>query len=941
MNVFEPDGLRALSEDALGRLAQTEWGPVVIRDQNRRLLWAPPEYKDRCAAFSERNGTDCSNCHSHKRWENMCRIVCCVHGQEKAEAKIIVAGTLAGYAPAGEHQRGRLGKRNLPACSAKQIKILKRRLHLESWMWWPVLGQVAHTIQIEAELARAERIRLAAEKKLRDIGTAGEAVEVVFDALRRVFGECDIIFYWRQDTGVLKRYRVIGKHQSLVPGEISDREGHVGWVVENREPFYVPDLTNEPSMGPKFHQPSADEPYLSVISFPVFVPSPSMNNMSIGVIQLCGFRKAMFPLHLHAIAQSIVSSGNLHAARLRFKVPAETPAVGREPLERWRRELVGILQEALEDRGKALTCKRHLREVAVGTALAISGARNASLRWASSDGNHLRFVASDGEGWIDAIKEKIYGKDDGSTGIYVLNTGQAAYIADTEDPHLPYRETFTETKCLAVFPIRERGKTVAVLSADGRVANSFSEEVREALSVLVSEFEASNDAIVVIEHGLIRSLEQTLVVSGLNQFAFEALRVVGRLFETGACSIITRGTEASGEDLVLQGSTSEIRGAGKLEFVDDIGIELARKVPAERGPHRTELRGHPCLAAPISMPGRVGAVISLIGRQQDSPNQPKKLFSAEDETLLAQIGSWMQEMLESYFVTTTADAIARKGKEEAHQAQRLLLAVGLESLGHALAQLVLIQSNAVSVHFRLLQKDESLRLAGSAGMYSGFLQESRANHAGISAQAIRLHEEMWACDVLSDDRWKAPLAELRKRLNVTGPLWIQSSCCVFLRSAEKGAILGTMVVDWREKQTFSPEQKHGLASLAANSTRLFERSLRERENAERLGRQVRMLADLSGIAEEYATKGNLPGLLDSILQTAKDKAGMGDGTIRLRNEETGKWELRAPAQPESAVAQRGRNRVAAPRYGCCRTSPGKRPLHLQTLPQLSRRMPRR
>ena len=84
MNVFEPDGLRALSEDALGRLAQTEWGPVVIRDQNRRLLWAPPEYKDRCAAFSERNGTDCSNCHSHKRWENMCRIVCCVHGQEKA-----------------------------------------------------------------------------------------------------------------------------------------------------------------------------------------------------------------------------------------------------------------------------------------------------------------------------------------------------------------------------------------------------------------------------------------------------------------------------------------------------------------------------------------------------------------------------------------------------------------------------------------------------------------------------------------------------------------------------------------------------------------------------------------------------------------------------------------------------------------------------------------
>jgi signal transduction histidine kinase len=900
MNVLEPDGLGALSHEDLGRLAQTEWGPVIIRDQHRRLLWAPEGYKDRCGAFSARRGMDCSNCHLRKPVEGTCRILCCAHGQEKAESQICLSGALAGYVSAGERQRGKLGKKSLPKRAKRQTKILRSGVPLEPWLWWPVLAQVAHTIQIEVEISRAERLRLAAEKKFRNIGSSGEAVETVFDALRDLFGECDIIFYRRQDTGVLRRHRVRGKHQALMPGEISDRAGHVGWVVENGEPYYVPDLSREPAKGPRFHQPSLEVPYHSAISFPVFVPTPPMNTMSLGVIQICGFKTFMFPFHLHAVCQSIISSGNLHAARLQFKAPAENLVVGREPLQRWRRELVSILEEALEDRGKALTFKRRLREVVVEIALAISGARNASLRWASSDGNHLRFVASTGEGWIDAVKELIYSKDDGSTGIYVLNTGQAAYIPDTQHPNLPYREIFSGTNCLAVFPIRERGKTVAVLSVDGATAHAFSDEIREALMVLVSEFEASNDAIVVIEHGLIRSLEQTLVVSGLRQFAFEASRVIGRLFETGACSIITRGTEASGGDLVLQGTTSEIRGAGELEFVDDIGIELARKVMAEGGPHRTELHGHPCLAAPISMRGGVRAVISLIGRQQDGPHQPKKLFSAEDETLLAQIGSWMQEMLESYFLTTAADAIARKGKEESHHAQRLLLAVGLESLGHALAQLVLIQTNAVSVHFRLVQQDGSLRLAGSAGMYSGFLQESRTNDAGISAQAIRNQEEMWACDVPSDDRWKSPLAELRNRLELTGSLWIQSSCCIFLRSPDSGTIFGTLVVDWREKQALDSEQKQGLASLAANSARLFEKSLRERENAERLSRQVRIMADLSGIAEEYATNGNLPGLLASILKTATDKTGM-HGSIRLKNEETGKWILHAPEYPESGL----------------------------------------
>ena len=80
------------------------------------------------------------------------------------------------------------------------------------------------------------------------------------------------------------------------------------------------------------------------------------------------------------------------------------------------------------------------------------------------------------------------------------------------------------------------------------------------------------EALVVIEHGLIRSLERTLILSGgMEHFARMASELIGRLFRAEACSIFT----TQGDEICQEGTTAEIRGHGNLESVNRIGMGLA------------------------------------------------------------------------------------------------------------------------------------------------------------------------------------------------------------------------------------------------------------------------------------------------------------------------------------------------------------------------------
>jgi signal transduction histidine kinase len=751
---------------------------------------------------------------------------------------------------------------------------------------------MAREIGMRAEIARAERIRQRTVRQLFSAQAGRDGVAIVFDALRDLFGEHDVVLYMLLDTGVLHRLRARGRHQAYLHPQIPAMKGHAGWVAQHRESYYEPDVTAPRAGAPCFLQPVPEAPYLSAVSFPVLIPNPKTLGEAVGVLQICAFQKNAFPLHLHPFAQAIIDSASLHEYHAHRVFEARHPRPVSRSLNNWHEDLIQILQDALRNRSKALECRRSLCQAAATHFWKICGSWNASLRWVDADGG-LRFIACAGEGWTEALKKQYYRNDEGSTGAFAARTGSIAFVEDTRAPTLPYREIFPETRSVIAFPIKERDKVVAVLSADAREPRAFSPLVKRDAAFMCAEFEATLDALLVIEHGLIRSLEETLILSGgMERFASQASMLLGTLFGADACSIFTRQDGA----MAQQGALSEIRGHGKVESVDAIGMELARDVAESGALFRGRMQGHPCLAVPIKTQGIIRAVVCLIGRaleRQGKANSGE--FSAEDETFLEQVSEWLQEMLAGFFAMQEAGHLNRAAREKAESAQRLLTAEGIDSLGQALAELVLLETGAVGVHFRIPSREGGLRLCGSAGLYQQVLVEDRKVGTGVSSAVMEAGEALWADHAEGHSAWAGALMELRQRLRVD-QLWIRSSCGLPLK-ADDDTVIGTLVVDWREPQTFEVEQHQQLMELARRSARLFQRILREHETTTRLARQVNMAAEVREIAAEYARTQNLDDLLEGIRRMAIDQTGMEWGAIRLKNPESGKLVLHAPPAP--------------------------------------------
>lgn len=886
-----------LSASRLAELAHTQWGPVIIRNQDRRILWAPPGYQDYCREVSTQFGTSCHECIVNGKSRDKTRR--CRMGFERCEVEIMIGGRVAGsvsspdFVPPGLLAR-KLGKRKRRAW--------KRPRFAHPRDYSTVLDEVAKRIVVAADANRAEKIRRETQQEL-SIAARRDPISILFDAFRRLFGPIDVCLFVREDTGHLRKIREFAKRPGEMPAAVPEQHGYVGWAVRHDQPYYEPDLANPTRGGPKFCQTSRLEQYRSAWVIPLRIAISDSQPSSMGVLKLCSSERDAFPVHLQGTALAL----------LNFALPrSPAPEYGvHSVFADWREDVARIMQAAVRDRGRALQCKRDLIRSLTKEALKISGAWNTSLRWVNAQGD-LRFIACSGGGWTDERKQTIYSiSERDSTGAYVLNNRRPAYIEDVRIAPLPYRLVFPETKSVVAFPVILNGEAMGVLGADGDVPGAFPPEVRTKLELLVNEFQAALEALSVIERSLFRSLEGDLLLNeDFARFSLEASRLIRRMFEASICSIYPLGDlrRSAGID------ASEFRGGRQLDNSDGTIEHLAARVGTSSAPLRVMIDGIGCLGALVTARENARVAICLIGRESDGEAEAGQ-FSMEDETFLAQVSDVIRDILSRFFTDRTPPR--NQNSADIEQATQLLLADSVYSLGEVMAGRVLAETRASGAHFRLVDSaSHDLCLYGAAGLYSRLLPRSRPAGFGFSASAVAHGVAQWAPEVRGAPAWIESEEIFKTTFDVVPSDWVASACAVPLRI--DGEIVGALAIEWRDRQGFEPEQRESLEALAGRCSLLFNRVLRATRTAQRLDRQVKIIEELGKLGSEYATTRDLDRLLDGILTMAIEKTSMQVGTIRLKNVETGNLDLRAPRQPvpgqlreltESKVLSEGLNAV--------------------------------
>jgi signal transduction histidine kinase len=716
--------------------------------------------------------------------------------------------------------------------------------------------------------------------------TQADVFAAAHSALRQLLGEMDAVLYVREASGGFAVDRSISGIDCPERVSLQD-ENVVAWVARNATTSYCPDLSESPPFRHGFVQSEPQRPYRSIVTLSVPITGAAPG----AVIQCASLSSQAFSGIAIQSAEIVLALAGMRVHQIRTMHEQRLFALREFSSKTWQETVWEILAATQDKPERALDQKRILYRAFADEARRLAGAFVASVRLLNSQ-QQLRFVACSGDNWTEYLKRLVYTREEPSAGMSAVISDAPVYIDNAPAQENLHRRIFPSVKSVYALPFHEFGKPAGALSVDREVEHGFNQDLREQLLRLRNQFEIVLQFLAGIEQSLFQSLEMRLLESfDVAAFCRDAKRIVRQLLDTGDCEILlsTNGPSSlspvtdSAEELENPAVWSQIRFLSEQALAENAPQSRTTTVPVGTHPRRSSL----CLAqisdsqvsitcAPFRRPGCSGVV--TVWTETGSSG-----FGAEEETTLDQIASWIGGALAPIVRVQYEEKMRDDAEEQAAVAEKLLQSESVQSVATVLAEKILRDESAGSVHIRVPGEDPGeLDLAGAAGLYSKSLPPKRRAQDGISGLILNSGAPYWAEEVQADPLWGNALAWLRGNFGAEAAEWIKSACGLPL--AQDGRFLGTLLIDWRDKRSF-PEKER--VRLEAVGTEVAARI----DAVQRLENRLRDLRKVRHHALRFLSAQDTDAVLDLVLDAALELCQQQYGTIRTYRPDTDVWVL--------------------------------------------------
>jgi len=565
----------------------------------------------------------------------------------------------------------------------------------------------------------------------------------------------------------------------------------------------------------------------------------------------------------------------------------------------WRETATELTHREVAD-GIALAAARDkLYHALLDEAMRLTPARRGSVRLYDRQRHQAVFSVTAGDGWTEALVQKVYGDEEASACAHAVRTREL-YVIDDVALVADYRPLWDDVRSHVSIPIFRGEEVVAVLSLDACDRAAFDSNHCSSLRHLAAECSNLLARFVLFEIKWFDEFEYFITGESDEQSLCDgAIDRLKRLFGVLGCSIFllrpgsksftvasTTGIKLRSGELpayeIGEGLTGWVAQHGRTIRLRDTRnrTELARygedlewrNLWPEEAAELILSNRFGFLAAPLTAHNRVIGVLRLATKENGTD------FEVEDEILLDRVAGCLALRITGI----------RELEHVVKLNKRLAANLDLEAVCRVIFDEGLRLFGCDSGLIRLLDTESrNLKLALATGPLENFVPKIRGFGEGISGLVAKQRKERLVGDFRKDpellDAIESGGGPPREALLAR----ICSLACFPLVVEDQ--TVGTLVLSWPTPHTFAARELKLMRVLADRCALGIEAALMQRKIKGESERRMKYMSRLRDMFLGFARIRNSKALLDKVLQTALEAAKVHTGSIWLREQGSDIW----------------------------------------------------
>ncbi|MGA2269623.1 MAG: GAF domain-containing protein [Bryobacteraceae bacterium] len=561
----------------------------------------------------------------------------------------------------------------------------------------------------------------------------------------------------------------------------------------------------------------------------------------------------------------------------------------------WPSIVLELTRRKLSNGFDVAAAQHELYESLLQEAMRTTPAKRGSVRLCDRGCRHSTFYVTAGDGWTNAILQRVYKYDEPSAWAHVVRTGRPYLIEDVSGAG-DFQPLWPDVQSHVSVPISLGEEIAAVLSLDAFERSAFQSDHVSLLLRLTAECSNLLARFALLKvtwlHDLERFLARESDEKTLCDGAVDRLR---NLVGVSGCSIFLI---RPGSDTLTLAATTGIK-----QRPDEVPkYELGEGLTGWVAKHATTLRLRDTrdqlelaqfgddlrwrnlwpeevdrfsyLAAPLVGESRVIGVVRLASKETGVD------FEVEDEILLERVAEGLAVSISNIWTVSEIGRLNERLAEtlELEKVCRVITEQGLRLVGYD------------SGHIRVFDPStRNLRLMSANGPLKDMFPAIRGLGEGISGVVALTKKEQCVTDLpaayellsaVEAGGGPPRVALLAKALSVASfPLIVQDE------------LVGTLSMYWATRHTFTAAKVNMMRGIAFRGALAIRAALLHQHMENEVKRRAAPLAGLHEIVLAFARIQDSQGLLDNVLQAALNEARLTSGSIWLCNGET--WEPKA------------------------------------------------